>query len=138
MAKRSTIGINPLDVVIPNPLEATILDQHEGTKHSTHREGKKQESGNLSAHERSSATSALQTKDEPEKKSPTVLKGGGQKIKSTIHQEDMDPSGQPERDGLSPSDKVGERLSGLELENLCLKWALGLILAPLALLALLG
>jgi len=42
MTKRSTIGTNPLDEIIPNPLEATISDQHGGTEQSTHQEEKKQ------------------------------------------------------------------------------------------------
>jgi hypothetical protein len=42
MTKRSTIGTNPLDEVIQNPLEATIPDQHKRSEQSIHQEGKKQ------------------------------------------------------------------------------------------------
>jgi hypothetical protein len=137
MTKRSTIGTNPLDVVIPNPLEATIPDQHGGTEQSIHQEGKKQGNVGTSAGEHPAATPVLHTKDDAEQKAPTSQEGGP-KGKANIHQEDVAQPRQPEIEVLPHSGKLEERLSELEEENLCLKWALGLILAPLALLALLG
>ena len=50
MTKRSTIGTNPLDEAIPNPLEATIPDQPEGKEQSTHQEEKKQKDVDSSSH----------------------------------------------------------------------------------------
>lgn len=53
-------------------------------------------------------------------------------------QEDVAQPRHPEIEVLPPSGKLAERVSELEEENLCLKWALGLNLSPLALLASLG
>lgn len=137
MTKRSTIGTNPLDEVIPNPLEATTPDQHGGTEQSIHQEEKKQGNVGSSAGEHPATTPVLHTKDHATQ-IPTSSQEGGPKGKSQIHQEDVAQPSQPEIEVLPPSGKLEERISELEEENICLKWALGLILAPLALLALLG
>jgi hypothetical protein len=137
MTKRSTIGTNPLDEVIPNPLEATIPDQHGGTKQSTYQEEKKQGNMKSSAGEHPVPTPVLRTRDDATQ-NPQASQKGGHKEKPQIHQEDVAQPSQPEIEVLPPAGKLEERLSELEEENICLKWALGLILAPLALLALLG
>jgi len=137
MTKRSTIGTNPLDVVIPNPLEATIPDQHGGTERSTHQEEKKQGNVGSSAGEHAVPTPVLHARDAATQ-NPQASKEAGPKGKSQIHQEDVAQRSQPEIEVLPPSGKLEEHVSELEEENICLKWALGLILAPLALLALLG
>jgi hypothetical protein len=137
MTKRSTIGTNPLDEVIQNPLEATISDQHGGTKQSTHQEEKKQGSVGSSAGEHQVANPVLHHRDVGTQ-NPQASKEAGPKGKAQIHQEDVSQTRQPEIEVLPPSGKLEERLSELEEENICLKWALGLILAPLALLAILG
>jgi len=137
MTKRSTIGTNPLDVVIPNPLEATIPDQHGGTEQSTHQEEKKQRNVGSSAGEHHVANPVLHHRDVGTQ-NPQVSQEGGPKGKPKIQQEDVAQTSHPEIEVLPPSGKLEERVSELEEENICLKWALGLILAPLALLALLG
>jgi hypothetical protein len=137
MTKRSTIGTNPLDEVIPNPLEATIPDQHGGTKQSIHQEKKQQGNMESSAGEHPAPTPVLHNKEDATQ-NPPASQEGGHKEKPQIHQEDVAQPRQPEIEVLPPSGKLEERLYELEEENICLKWALGLILAPLALLALLG
>ena len=137
MTKRSTIGINPLDEAIPNPLEATIPDQPEGKEQSTHQEEKKQKDVDSSSSERPASTPVFHTKD-VSTQNLSVSQENGPKEESKIHQEDVAQPSQPEAEVLPSSGQLAERVSELEQENLCLKWALGLILAPLALLALLG
>ena len=137
MTKRSTIGTNPLDEVIPNPLEATISDQSGSREPSTHQKRKKQGNMGTSAGEHPVPTPVLHTRDDATQ-NPQASKGGGHKEKPQIHQEDVAQPRQPEIEVLPPSGKLEERLYELEEENICLKLALGLILAPLALLALLG
>lgn len=137
MTKRSTIGTNPLDEVIQNPLEATIPDQHVGTEQSIHQEKKKQGNRESSAGEHPVPIPVLHTKDDATQ-NPRFSKEGGHKEKPQIHHEGLAQPSQPEIDVLRPSGKLEERVSELEEENLCLKWAVGLILAPLVILALLG
>ena len=137
MTKRSTIGTNPLDEVIQNPLEATISDQHGGTKQSIHQEKKKQGNVGSSAGEHPATTPVLRTK-EYATQNPPASQAVGSKGKPKIHQEDVAQPSQPVIEVLPPSGKLAERVSELEEENLCLKWVVGLILAPLVLLALLG
>ena len=137
MTKRSTIGTNPLDEVIQNPLEATISDQHGGTKQSIHQEKKKQGNVSSSAGEHHATTPVLHTKEDVTQ-NPPASQAGGPKGKPKIHQEDVAQPSQPEIEVLPHPDQMVDRLSELEEENLCLKWVVGLILAPLVLLALLG
>jgi len=136
MTKRSTIGANPFDEVIPNPLEATISDQS-GLRESSTDQDRKKQGKSVSAGEHHASASVLHTKEDATQNPPAPLVGGP-KGKPGIHQEDVAQPSQPEIEVLPPSSKLAERVSELEEENLCLKWALGLILAPLALLALLG
>ena len=137
MTRRSTIGINPLDVDFPNPLESTIPDQCGGTEKRPHQEGKKQGSVSPSAGEHPVTISILHAKNNPAQK-PSASQEGGTKEKLRIHQKNVAQPGQAKLEVLSPSDEHAKRLSELEQENLCLKWALGFILVPLALLAFLG
>lgn len=137
MTKRSTIGANPLDEAIPNPLEATIADQPEGKEQETHQEEKKQGNVGSSAGEHPVATPVFHTKDVGTQ-NLSVSQEGGPKGESEIHHEDVAQPSRPEPEVLPSSGQLAERVSELEQENLCLKWALGLILAPLALLAFLG
>jgi len=80
-------------------------------------------------------TPVLPTRDDATQ-NPQASKEAGPKAE--IYQKDLAQPSQPELEVLPPSGKLEERVSELEQENLCLKWALGLILAPLALLAILG
>ena len=137
MTKRSTIGTNPLDEVIQNPLEATISEQSEGTEQSIHQEKKKQGNMVSSASEYPVPTPVLQNK-EGATQNPPASQQGSPKGKPKIHKEDVAQPGQTALEILPHPDQMAERLSKLEEENLCLKWAVGLILAPLVLLALLG
>ena len=136
MTKRSTIGTNPLDEDIQNPLEATIPDQLEGTEQSTY-QPEKQEKVSSSDGEPLESTPVLHTRDAATQNPPASLQSGSTE-KPEIHREDVAQPSRPEIEVLPPSSKMPERLAELEEENLCLKWALGLILAPLVLLALLG
>ena len=110
---------------------------HRGTEQSIHQEEKKHGNMGSSAGEHHVTAPVLHTKDNAAQ-NPPASQEGGPKEKPKIHQEDVAQPSQPEIEVLPPSGKLEERISELEEENICLKWALGLILAPLALLALLG
>lgn len=79
----------------------------------------------------------LQTRDDATQNFPASQEGGA-KGKPKIHQEDVAQPSQLALEVLPHPDQMVKRLSELEQENICLKWALGLILFPLGLLALLG
>ena len=137
MTKRSTIGTNPLDEVIPNPLEATISDQHGGKEPTTYQERKKQEDVDSSAGEHPAANPVPRGENEAVPQTQ-ASQGSDPQRNAKIPPEDVAQPGHPAIEVLQPSGQLAERLSELEQENCCLKWALGLILAPLVLLALLG
>jgi len=137
MTKRSTIGSNPLDEVIPNPLNMTIPDQHKGTDSAMDQEEEKPENVEKPAGDRSQTEPIHDVRDDSAQNLSASLKGAHQG-KSTSHQEGVVLPNQPELHVLTPPSKLEGRLVELEEENLCLKWALGFILAPLVLLALLG
>lgn len=137
MSKRSTIGTNPLDEIIPNPLGTAIPDQHKGSEPSALQDVGKPAKGNRFAgpppvrgrvpHDRKEGTQlhAVSQDDGPQWKFKSPQEGPVSVAQ--LHVEVLPATGQ-----------LSERLVELEEENLCLKWALGLILAPLVILALLG
>lgn len=137
MTKRSTIGTNPLDEIIAHPLGAARPDQHEGPDQLGLQKGRKQ--GNA---DRTAGKYPVQGRIQPDKKKATLLhlvsqdEGAQGKFKSSQNV----PAAAPQlRIEMQPATgQLSERLVELEEENLCLKWALGLILAPLVLLAFLG
>jgi hypothetical protein len=137
MTKRSTIGTNPLDEIIPNPLGAAIPDQHQGPGPLALQEGRKLENGN-----RPGGPQPVRGRVLHDKKEGTwlhaVSQDNGPQRKSKSPQEGPASVAQLNSGGLPATGQLSERLVDLEEENLCLKWALGLILAPLVILALLG
>ena len=135
MTRRSTIGTNPLDVVVPNPLESTIADQRGTMKEKTHQGGNRQRSVGSSAGEHSATTPVLHTNHDLARNPPSSLESG-LKGKPKVRQKNV---AQPARLGLEPlppSGELADRLFELEQENFFLKWALGLVLAPVAVLVL--
>ena len=137
MTRRSTIGTNPLDVVVPNPLESTIADQRGATKEKTRQGGNRQGNVGSSAGEHSGPTPLTHTKHDPARNPPSSQESG-LKGKPKFRQKDVAQPARLELEILPPSGELADRLSELEQENFLLKWALGLVLAPLAVLALLA
>lgn len=137
MTKRSTIGTNPLDEIIPNPLGAAISDQPTGRGQSALPEEVKPKNAHNSAnrfswpgrvhHDQQQAT-RLRLVSQDDRPQPKSKGSKGQPA----------PAAQLHTEMLPTTDQLSERLVELEEENLCLKWALGLIVAPLVLLAFLG
>lgn len=114
MAKRSTIGDNPLDAVVPAP----------------------------AASPKQPRTGAAKTKPSWQRpaRSPRRSQAAAQAFpaddKGTL------PEGKPEPVVTAAAPPSGEaalltRVEALEQENQCMKWLVGAVLAPLALLALL-
>ncbi|GJL70120.1 MAG: hypothetical protein NPIRA06_27550 [Nitrospirales bacterium] len=137
MTKRRTIGINPLDETIPNPLGAAIPDQHDGPDQLAHQEAQKQGIADKTAGQHSVPDRVQHDKKEVRFLHLVSRDEGPQgRIKSS----QAVPATAPQvRIEMHPATgQLSERLVELEEENLCLKWALGLILSPLVLLALLG
>ncbi|GJL59114.1 MAG: hypothetical protein NPIRA03_19710 [Nitrospirales bacterium] len=137
MMKRSTIGTNPLDEIISNPLGAAIPDQHTGSGSSALQEGGKQKNGNRPAGPHSVADHLYDDQKQRTQLHAVSQKNGSQR-KSRNSQEGPVPAAHVTSEGLPATGPLSERLVELEEENLCLKWALGIILTPLVLLALLG
>ncbi len=137
MSKRSTIGTNPLDEIISNPLGTAIPDQHKGSEPSALQGVGKPPKGN-----RPSGPQPARGRVHQDKKEGTWLRAvsqaDGPQRKSKSFQEGPASEAQLNSEVLPATGQLSERLVELEEENLCLKWALGLILAPLVILALLG
>ncbi|WNM57544.1 hypothetical protein [Candidatus Nitrospira allomarina] len=137
MSKRSTIGTNPLDEIIPNPLGAAIPDQHKGSDPSVPEDVGKPENRN-----RPAGQQPMRGRDHHDKKVGTrlyaVLQDDRPQGKTKSFQEGPVSAAPLNVEVLPATGQLSERLVELEEENLCLKWALGVILAPLVLLALLG
>jgi hypothetical protein len=117
MAKRRTIGDNPLDSVVPGGGEGAVLG----------REGpKKKDPARGGAREKSKTPPTGQP-------APVRVESSARahRTASAAHGAEavVAPAAQPEE--LLP------RLEKLEQENECLKWLVGAVLAPLALLAIL-
>lgn len=111
MAKRRTIGDNPLDAVVPDPLTELSASRRPPFK--------PQAVGRKPRHPRNRVTVSRHPM-QPERRPTTA------------------PS--PKRTGAVPSptpspDSILHRIECLEQENQCMKWLVGAILAPLALLA---
>lgn len=137
MTKRSTIGTNPLDEIIPNPLGTAIPDQYTGPGQSAFQEGVKQGNAHKSARKHLMPGRVQHDKQEATRLH-LVSQDGGPQRKSKSSQEDPAPAAQLHIEVLPATGQLSERLVELEEENLCLKWALGLIFAPLVLLAFLA
>ena len=137
MSKRSTIGNNPLDEIIPNPLGTAIPDQHEGLAPSAlHDVGKPENDAKPAGKQ----TVRGRVPDDKQQgvRLHAVSQNAGPQRKSKSPQEGPVSVAQLHLEVLPATGQLSERLVELEEENLCLKWALGLILAPLVLIALLG
>ena len=137
MSKRSTIGNNPLDEIIPNPLGTAIPDQHKGSGPSALQEAKKSENENRPAGQQPVRGGVLHDIKEGARLH-AVSQDGGPQRKPKSPQEGSVSVTQLNLEVLPATGQISERLVELEEENLCLKWVLGLILAPLVLVALLG
>lgn len=137
MIKRSTIGTNPLDEILSNPLGAAIPDRRTGSGSSPLQEGGKQKNGNRPAGPLSVADYLYDDHKQRSQVHAVSQKNGSQR-KSRNSQEGPAPAAQGTSEVLPATGQLSERLVELEEENLCLKWALGIILTPLVLLALLG
>lgn len=137
MSKRSTIGTNPLDEIIPNPLGTAIPDQPKDSEPSGLQDVGKPENGNRPAGQQPVRGRVLHGKKEGTRLR-AVSQDDGPQRKSKSPQEGPVSVAQLHLEVLPATGQLSERLVELEEENLCLKWALGLILAPLVLLALLG
>jgi hypothetical protein len=137
MTKRSTIGTNPLDEIIPNPLGSALSDQHTGPEQSAFQEEGTQENGITPAGQHSVPGRVHHDKKEATRRHPVSRDDGPQRKSKNSH-EGPAPAAQLHIEVLPATGQLSERLVELEEENLCLKWALGLILAPLVLLAFLG
>lgn len=137
MAKRSTIGTNPLDEIIPNPLGAAIPDQHEGPDQLALLEGRKQ-----GIQDKTAGKHPVPGRVQPDKKEATwlhlVSRDDRPQGKFKSSQDVPAPAPQLRIEMHPATGQLSARLVELEEENLCLKWVLGLILAPLVLLAFLG
>ncbi|MGP0594417.1 hypothetical protein ACTRXD_18010 [Nitrospira sp. T9] len=137
MSKRSTIGTNPLDEIIPNPLEDAIPEQHQGSEPSALQDVGKPENGKRPAGQESVRGRVLHDKKEGTRLR-AVSRDAGSQRKSKSPQDGPGSVAQLNIEVIPATGQLSERLVELEEENLCLKWALGVILAPLVLLALLG
>ncbi|MFZ1748056.1 MAG: hypothetical protein WBO24_12210 [Nitrospirales bacterium] len=137
MTKRRTIGTNPLDEVILNPLGAAISDQHERPDQLALQEAQKQEIADNTASQHSVPGRVQHDKKEVKFLHLVSQDDGPQgKFKSS---QAVPAAVPPVRIEMHPATgHLSERLVELEEENLCLKWALGLILAPFVLVAFLG
>ncbi|MDT3776786.1 hypothetical protein PJI16_04330 [Nitrospira sp. MA-1] len=137
MTKRRTIGTNPLDEIIPNPLGAAIPGQQEGPDQFALQESRKQGIAGKTAGQHSVPDRVQHDKKEV-RFLHLVSKDEG--LKGNFKSSQAVPAAAPQvRIEMHPATgHLSERLVELEEENLCLKWALGLILAPFVLLAFLG
>lgn len=137
MTKRSTIGTNPLDEIIPNPLGAAIPDQDDGPDQSALQKVRNQRNTAQTA-----GKHPVPDRVQHDKKEAPLLHLVSQddapqgKFKSA--HEVPAPAPQLKIEMRPATGQVAARLVELEEENLCLKWVLGLILAPLVLLVFLG
>lgn len=115
MAKRRTIGDNPLDSVVPGMGEGAVMGREE------------------SKHKPARPAGRGKTKTPPPGQAPARAAAAARTSKAAPREEErksaVAAAAQPEE--LMP------RLEKLEQENECLKWLVGAVLAPLALLAIL-
>lgn len=118
MAKRRTIGDNPLDSVVPGAGEGVVLGREDP---------KKKEPARAAGREKPKTPPASQPAPARAEPSATASKAAAPEARKAA------AAGAP----IAQPEELMPRLEKLEQENECLKWLVGAVLAPLALLAIL-